>query len=99
MEILLESGDHHEELERDVASHAASRPKWISRATLSWRKTKTGRRRARRVGSGVTRSSLPTVEEGKACDAFLEGINVAEPDDFERRGLDEKIFSRALCDR
>eukprot|EP00971_Amphidinium_carterae_P299197 5944125-Amphidinium_carterae.1 len=54
--FYLRAANHFEELERDVASHAASHPKWItviSRAKLSWRKTKTGRRRARRVGWGV----------------------------------------------
>eukprot|EP00971_Amphidinium_carterae_P239696 4758591-Amphidinium_carterae.2 len=30
----------------------------------------------------------PTVEGERARDAFLERINVAELDDFERRGLD-----------
>eukprot|EP00971_Amphidinium_carterae_P083917 1660659-Amphidinium_carterae.2 len=42
--------------------------------------------RARRVESGVTRTNLPTVEGQKACDAFLERIDVAEPDRFKRRG-------------
>eukprot|EP00971_Amphidinium_carterae_P042028 825674-Amphidinium_carterae.2 len=84
----MEMAKHFEEVNEDVASHAASQPKWNSRAKLSWRKTQTGRRRARRVGSGVTRSSLPIVEEEKACDAFLERLKITErpePDDFERR--------------
>eukprot|EP00971_Amphidinium_carterae_P149624 2966438-Amphidinium_carterae.1 len=86
-----------EEVHEYVASYAASRLKRTSRAKLSWRKKKTGRRRARRAGSGVTQSSLPTRQEEKACDAFLERIDVAEPDDFERRGLDGRtIFTRTL---
>eukprot|EP00971_Amphidinium_carterae_P057738 1141978-Amphidinium_carterae.1 len=55
------------------------------------------RRRARWAGSGGTRSSMPTVDEEKACDAFLERIHVAEPDDFKRRGFDRRIIcTRAL---
>eukprot|EP00971_Amphidinium_carterae_P329589 6462153-Amphidinium_carterae.1 len=50
--FYLKAANHFGELERDVASYAASHPKWISRAKLTWRKTKTGRRGARRVGSG-----------------------------------------------
>eukprot|EP00971_Amphidinium_carterae_P137698 2729327-Amphidinium_carterae.2 len=78
---------HIGEVDTDVAMYAASQPKGASRAKLSWRKTKTGRRRERQVGSGGTRSSLPTVQEEKACDAFLEKIAVAEPDECERRAL------------
>eukprot|EP00971_Amphidinium_carterae_P272410 5406818-Amphidinium_carterae.1 len=95
--FYLNAAKHFEELERDVASHRASHPNWISSAKLSWRKIKTGRRRARRVGSGGTQSNLPTVEEEKACDAFLERKDVDQPDDFERRGLDRRIiFTRPL---
>eukprot|EP00971_Amphidinium_carterae_P017099 337521-Amphidinium_carterae.1 len=86
-----------EEVDEDVASCAASCLKRTSRAKLSWRKTNTGRRHARRVGSGVTQSSLPTIQEEKACNAFFDRIHVAEPDDFERRGLDGRtIFTLTL---
>eukprot|EP00971_Amphidinium_carterae_P335633 6471598-Amphidinium_carterae.1 len=61
---------HFEEVDEDVASYVAYQPKWTNRAKLSWRKTKTGRRRARQG----TRSSLPAVAEEKASDAFLETI-------------------------
>eukprot|EP00971_Amphidinium_carterae_P256363 5090319-Amphidinium_carterae.1 len=61
----------------------------VSKAKLSLRKTTTGRRRARRVGSARPRSRLPTVEEEKACDAFLERISFDQLDDFERHGLDK----------
>eukprot|EP00971_Amphidinium_carterae_P163133 3234114-Amphidinium_carterae.2 len=44
-----------------------------------------------RIGSYL--SSLPTVVVEKACDAFVERIHVAEPDDFERHGLVGRIFS------
>eukprot|EP00971_Amphidinium_carterae_P075458 1490859-Amphidinium_carterae.1 len=44
----------------------------LSPSAPTWRKTKTGRRRARRGGSGGTRSSLSAVAEEKASDAFLE---------------------------
>eukprot|EP00971_Amphidinium_carterae_P221753 4401949-Amphidinium_carterae.1 len=40
--FYLKAANHFEELERDVASHAASHPKWISRAKLSWRKKNQG---------------------------------------------------------
>eukprot|EP00971_Amphidinium_carterae_P180552 3580938-Amphidinium_carterae.1 len=63
---------HVEEVDKDVASHTASQPRWTSRARLRWRKTKTGRRRACRIGSGGTRSNLPTIHEVNVCDAFLE---------------------------
>eukprot|EP00971_Amphidinium_carterae_P136848 2711476-Amphidinium_carterae.1 len=69
---------HLEEVDEDVASYAAFQPKWTSSAKLSWRKTKSGRRRARRVGSRGTRSSLPTLQEAKACDAFRETIGAAQ---------------------
>eukprot|EP00971_Amphidinium_carterae_P259380 5146996-Amphidinium_carterae.1 len=92
--FYLTAANHFAELERDVASHAASHPNWISRAKLT-----TGRRRARRVGSGGSRSSLRTVEEEEACDAFLERTHVVEPepDDFDRHVLDRRItFTRTL---
>eukprot|EP00971_Amphidinium_carterae_P137923 2733529-Amphidinium_carterae.2 len=54
----FKAANHFEELDRDVGSYAASHPKWISRAKLSWQKTQTGRS-ARRVGSGgAGKSSL-----------------------------------------
>eukprot|EP00971_Amphidinium_carterae_P000185 3905-Amphidinium_carterae.1 len=55
-----------------VAKYTASRPNWYRIARLCWRKAKTGRRRARLVGSGGTRSSVPFVAEKKACCVFLE---------------------------
>eukprot|EP00971_Amphidinium_carterae_P254809 5058270-Amphidinium_carterae.2 len=61
--IYLAMAAHAKEVDEDVGRYAASQPKWTSRAKLSWRKTKNGRRRARRVGSGVTQSSLPTIHE------------------------------------
>eukprot|EP00971_Amphidinium_carterae_P131890 2612603-Amphidinium_carterae.1 len=65
MELLyFKMAKHMEEaqiVDGDVASYAASKPRWAGRAKLSWRKTKSGRRRARQVGSGGTRSSLPTI--------------------------------------
>eukprot|EP00971_Amphidinium_carterae_P202165 4011374-Amphidinium_carterae.1 len=67
-----------EEVDEDAASYAASQPKWTSRARPRWQKTKTGRRHARQVASGGTRSSLPTIQEAEACDAFLETIGDAE---------------------
>eukprot|EP00971_Amphidinium_carterae_P231046 4584815-Amphidinium_carterae.1 len=76
-----------EEVDEDVASHVVSQTRWTSRARLRWRKTKTGRRRAHRVGSGGARSSLPTIQEAKACDAFLETMGDTEPDEFARPGL------------
>eukprot|EP00971_Amphidinium_carterae_P165023 3271279-Amphidinium_carterae.1 len=82
----METAKHFEEDNEDVARHA-----------LGWRRTKTGRQRARRVGSGGTRPSLPTVQEEKACDAFLKRIEVDEPDEFERRRLDgSTIFTSTL---
>eukprot|EP00971_Amphidinium_carterae_P280293 5564627-Amphidinium_carterae.1 len=54
----METVKHLEEVDEVVARYAASQPKWT--AKLSWQKTKTGRTRGRRVGSRVTRSSLPT---------------------------------------
>eukprot|EP00971_Amphidinium_carterae_P203292 4034246-Amphidinium_carterae.2 len=79
---------HMEELGEDVASYAASCVKRTSRgcrAELSWRKTKTGRRRARRIASGVTQSTNRSV------------IDVIEPDDFERSSLGGRtIFMRTL---
>eukprot|EP00971_Amphidinium_carterae_P274694 5451092-Amphidinium_carterae.2 len=86
---------HFEEVDEDVAHYAASQPKWTNRAKLSWRKTKTGRRRARRGGSGgSTRStgtsSLPAAAEEKASDAFLDNIIGADdPEEFGRLGLDD----------
>eukprot|EP00971_Amphidinium_carterae_P091876 1818770-Amphidinium_carterae.1 len=71
--FYLQAAKHFDEVDQDVASYEASHPTWISRAKLGWSKTKTGRRRARRVGSGGARYSLPTVEDEKpekACDAF-----------------------------
>eukprot|EP00971_Amphidinium_carterae_P065149 1291292-Amphidinium_carterae.1 len=81
----METVKHFEEVSVDVASYAN---KWTSKAKLSWWKTKIGRRRARRVGSGFAQSTLPTVEEEKASDAFLERTDVAELDEFKRRGID-----------
>eukprot|EP00971_Amphidinium_carterae_P295460 5868072-Amphidinium_carterae.1 len=90
MELLL----HVEELGEDVAGYAAS----CIKRTIAGPKEDSRRRRARRIGSGVTQSSLPTVqEEEEACDAFLERIDVAELDDFERRNLGGRaIFTRTL---
>eukprot|EP00971_Amphidinium_carterae_P059369 1173775-Amphidinium_carterae.1 len=68
-------------MEEDVAS------KRICRAKLSWRKTKTWRRRACRVGSGATQSSLPTIREEKACDAFRDRKSDAALEDLQRRRL------------
>eukprot|EP00971_Amphidinium_carterae_P046114 907741-Amphidinium_carterae.1 len=79
----METAKHFEEVNEDVAGYAASHPKSTSRAKHSWRRTVSGRRRARRVGSGLLRSSLPTVDDEGACDAFLDRIEVAEPDDFD----------------
>eukprot|EP00971_Amphidinium_carterae_P177331 3516816-Amphidinium_carterae.1 len=39
---------------------------------------------------------LPTVEEEATCDAFFERIRINEPDDFERRGLNGRIFFYAF---
>eukprot|EP00971_Amphidinium_carterae_P257232 5106625-Amphidinium_carterae.1 len=52
---------HMEELDEDMASCATSCLIRTNRAKLSWRRTKTGMRRARRVESGDTRSSLPAI--------------------------------------
>eukprot|EP00971_Amphidinium_carterae_P039166 769811-Amphidinium_carterae.2 len=94
MELRLK---HIQKVDEDVTSQAASQPKWTSRARLRWRKTKTGRRCARRVGSGGARSSLPTIQEAKACDAFLQTIGDAAPDELERPGLDGRaIFTSTL---
>eukprot|EP00971_Amphidinium_carterae_P146631 2906263-Amphidinium_carterae.2 len=60
-----------EEVDGDVACYAASQPQWTSRAKLSWRMTKSGRRRARRVGSGSTLSSLPTTPYKKRRHVML----------------------------
>eukprot|EP00971_Amphidinium_carterae_P022386 441422-Amphidinium_carterae.1 len=92
--IYLDTAKHMEELEQDVARHAASCPTWHSKARLCGRKMKTGRRRARCVGSGGTRSSLPSVAEEEACDAFFERTEVDEPDEFEGSG--RTIFARSL---
>eukprot|EP00971_Amphidinium_carterae_P025003 493789-Amphidinium_carterae.1 len=81
-----------EEEEEDVASFTPSCLKKTSRVKLSWSKTKTGRRRARRLGSGVTESSLPTIQEEKACDAFLDRISDAAHEDLQRRRLDDIII-------
>eukprot|EP00971_Amphidinium_carterae_P200050 3970377-Amphidinium_carterae.1 len=89
---------HMEEVDEDVASYAAFQPKWPSRTKLSWGEAKTGRTRARCVGSGGTRSSLPTTQEVKACDAFRETAGAADPDEFERPGLDGRaIFTSTLA--
>eukprot|EP00971_Amphidinium_carterae_P292488 5806566-Amphidinium_carterae.1 len=90
--FYLEMTKHCEEVNEDVASHIASHPKWTSRAKLSWRRTRTGRRRARGVGSGVTQSSLHTVEEEKACPVFLKRISDAALDDLQRHRLDARII-------
>eukprot|EP00971_Amphidinium_carterae_P008264 163284-Amphidinium_carterae.1 len=78
--FYLATAKHTEKFDQDVACYAASGLKWHSRARLRWRKMKTGRKRARRVGSGGARSSLPSVAEEEACDAFLERIRVDQPD-------------------
>eukprot|EP00971_Amphidinium_carterae_P348987 6490780-Amphidinium_carterae.2 len=84
---------HMEEVEQDVVQHTASRPNWFRGAKLRWLRATTGRRRARRVGSGGTRSSLPTIQEAKAC----ETISADDPDGFERPGLDGRsIFTSTL---
>eukprot|EP00971_Amphidinium_carterae_P278824 5535301-Amphidinium_carterae.1 len=94
--FYLDTTKRMAEVDEDVASYAASCLK-RSRAKLSWRKTKTVRRRERRLAWGVTKSSLPTIQEEKACDFFLERIDGAELDDFERCGLDGRtIFTRSL---
>eukprot|EP00971_Amphidinium_carterae_P318253 6326008-Amphidinium_carterae.1 len=90
---LLDLAKHFEEVDEDVARYAASQPKWTNRAKLGWRKTKTGRRRACRGGSGGARSSLPAVAEEKVSDAFLETKGAA----CGRPGLDGRtVFTSAL---
>eukprot|EP00971_Amphidinium_carterae_P072354 1431303-Amphidinium_carterae.1 len=49
------------------------------------------------VRSGGTPSILATAQETKACDAFRETIGAADPDEFERPGLDGRaIFTSTL---
>eukprot|EP00971_Amphidinium_carterae_P250492 4973022-Amphidinium_carterae.1 len=56
---------HIEEVDTDVGcvSSQIIWAKWTSRAKLSWRRTKAGKRRARLVGSGGTRPRLPTTRK------------------------------------
>eukprot|EP00971_Amphidinium_carterae_P096165 1902943-Amphidinium_carterae.1 len=66
-----------EKLDEDLASCGTPCLKSTSRAKLSWRKTKTGRRRrARQVRSGVTLPNVPTVDEEER-ETFLEKIDLS----------------------
>eukprot|EP00971_Amphidinium_carterae_P257326 5108328-Amphidinium_carterae.2 len=86
---------HFEEVDEDVASYAASQPKWTNRAKLCWRKDQ-NREMVDREAPGPE-SRLPTVAEEKASDASLETMGAADPEAFGRPGLDGRtIFTSTL---
>eukprot|EP00971_Amphidinium_carterae_P027234 536419-Amphidinium_carterae.1 len=64
-EFYCTLANHVKEVDEDLASHATPCLKGTSRAKLSWRRTKTGMRRARRVGPGVTIQPLHCRRRGK----------------------------------
>eukprot|EP00971_Amphidinium_carterae_P023053 454631-Amphidinium_carterae.1 len=66
--LLLGCAKHMQEVDADVARHAADHPH--PQRTAKHRR-KFGGRRARRVGFRGTRSNLPSGEEEEARDAFL----------------------------
>eukprot|EP00971_Amphidinium_carterae_P263980 5237110-Amphidinium_carterae.1 len=73
---------HIGEVDTDIARHAASQPKWTSRAKLSRRRTKTGRRCARLVESGevlgtkTPRWDLGVVRPQAPCDLPASRVGI-----------------------
>eukprot|EP00971_Amphidinium_carterae_P096333 1906137-Amphidinium_carterae.1 len=82
-------------LKRRVTRFRARQRPAESAERLRWKKKKRGKRRARRVGPGGTRSSLPAIDE-EEWDTFLERVDDVLP---QQRGQNGRIiYTPALRD-
>eukprot|EP00971_Amphidinium_carterae_P250045 4963802-Amphidinium_carterae.2 len=91
LQFYLDLAQHLGEVEDETARHAVSHKTRTRREKLRWRMT--GRRRARRVGSGGARASLPSIAE-EEWDTFTEKVDAGLA---QQRGQDGRvIYTRTL---